>query len=440
MEKPETASSIVSSSPQHEIAVRRTRPRANTEDLEPPRPEPLPKDYSDARVQAGIDYAERRLNSTKRKPSPILEKLLLIYKGACSEFLRQKHKKFENVRQNKLLSEIRGYEEEMARRPWVCAVGDEYTESLQREVVKLRRLQFFARYGDYTQRVAHLLRDSTRRKQTESWREVSGTFKWSDISERITSESRYWKLYGSSKGLDDVETTYAVYQGCETTGIGFKQALAAIHTYGARNEARQNSINDLVAEGRWTDIATTLAEDLRDLSNTMPIELKDEEAEVRAILLQLRDQWFTMGAFNSVVDELAQPWMWLPTPQLIQECMDSRTPEKRQAARRANEDQVAQGAAKRIQKLDEEKELVQHLSTELEANAIPAAEPIPPRRKREPSQEASVQDRKKAWRTIQDQQRRARASYRASLGLQGEVNRVVSHYKGQFGSSPPPQE
>lgn len=271
MEQPETASSIISSSPRHEIIVRRTRPRSDTEDLEPPRPEPHPKDYSDARVQAGINYAEHRLNSTKRKPSPILEKLLLIYKGACSEFLHQK--KFENVRQSKLLSEIRGYEEEMARRPWVSAVGDEYTESLQRELVKLRRLQFFARYGDYTHRVAHQLRDSTGREQTENWKEISGTFQWSNISQRITTEADHWKLYGSSKDINEVKTTYAVYQGCQKTGLNFKQALTAIDTYGARNEAFHNPINNLVAEGRWTDIATTLAEDLRDLASTMPIEL-----------------------------------------------------------------------------------------------------------------------------------------------------------------------
>lgn len=440
MEQPETASSIVSSSPRHEIVVRRTRPRSDAEDLEPPRPEPHPKDYSDARVQAGINYAERRLNSTKRKPSPILEKLLLIYKGACSEFLHQKQKKFENVRQNKLLSEIRGYEEEMARRPWVRAVGDEYTESLQRELVKLRRLQFFARYGDYTQRVAHQLRDLTRREQTENWREISGTFQWSDISQRITAEANHWKLYGSSKGIDEVKTTYAVYQGCQQTGLDFKQALAAIRTYGARNQACHNPINDLVAEGRWTDIATTLAEDLRDLASTMPIELKDEEAEIRAIILELRDEWFTIDNFNGLVDGLAEPWTWLPTPQLIQQFKDNITPEKKQAARRANEDQVAKGAARRVQKLDEEKELVEQLSTVLEVNAIPTPGPLPSKNKRKASQEVSVQDRKKAWRTIQDQQRRARASFRASLELQREVNRVVSHYKGQYGRSPPPRE
>lgn len=440
MEQPETASSIVSSSPRHEIVVRRTRPRSDTEDLEPPRPELHPKDYTDARVQVGIDYADRRLRSVKRKPSPILQKLLLIYKGACSDFLHQKEKKFENVRQNKLLSEIRNHEEEMTRRPWVNAVGDEFTESLQRELIKLRRLQFFARYGDYTQRVAHQLRDSSRRAQTENWSEISWAFQWSDISQRITVEADHWKLYGSSKGIDDVKTTYAVYQSCQQTGLDLKQALAAIRTYGARNQACHSPINDLVAEGRWTDIATTIAEDIRDLASTMPIELKDEEAVIRAILLELRDEWFTIGNYNGLVEGLAEPWTWLPTPQLIQQFKDSKTPEKKQAARRANEDQVAKGAARRVQKLDEEKELVEQLSTELEVNAIPTPGPFPSKNKRKASQEVSVQDRKKAWRTIQDQQRRARTSFEASLERQREVNRVVSHYKGQFGSSPPPQE
>jgi hypothetical protein len=30
----------------------------------------------------------------------------------------------------------------------------------------------------------------------------------------------------------------------------------------------------------------------------MPIELKDEEAEIRAIILELRDEWFTIDMFK----------------------------------------------------------------------------------------------------------------------------------------------
>jgi len=46
----------------------------------------------------------------------------------------------------------------------------------------------------------------------------------------------------------------------------------------------------------------------------MPIELKDEEAEIRAIILELRDEWFTIDISNGLVDGLAEPWTWLPTP------------------------------------------------------------------------------------------------------------------------------
>jgi len=48
--------------------------------------------------------------------------------------------------------------------------------------------------------------------------------------------------------------------------------------------------------------------------STMPIELKDEEAEIRAIILELRDEWFTIDISNGLVDGLAEPWTWLPTP------------------------------------------------------------------------------------------------------------------------------
>lgn len=62
----------------------------------------------------------------------------------------------------------------------------------------------------------------------------------------------------------------------------------------------------------------------------MPIELKDEEAEIRAIILELRDKWSTIDMSNGLVDGLAEPWTWLPTPQLIQQFKDSKTPEKRE--------------------------------------------------------------------------------------------------------------
>ncbi|MCJ1364964.1 hypothetical protein MMC16_004082 [Acarospora aff. strigata] len=434
------SSSIISPLPPHEHAINRGRPRANTEDLESPRSEPRPENYTEGRVQAGIDYADRCINSKRRKPSPILEKLLLVYKGACSEYMRQKQKNFEEICRTKLLSEIRGYEEEMVRRPWVRAVGDDDSQKLQNELLKLRRLQFFARYGDYAQRVAHKLRDLTRRKETEKWSEISGLFQWSEISQRIKDEAEHWEAYGPSKDVERVKTTYAIYKGCQQIGMDSKQALLAIRTYGVRNEACHSPINKLVVEGRNTEIATTLADDERDLASAMPIELKDEEQNIQAIILELRDRWFTVDEVSGPVDGLAEPWTWLPKLQLLEEIKDNKTPEKRQAARLESEEQVVKGAARRILKLDEEKELVDQLSTQLAADTIPSPWPLPSNKKRKASQKVSVRSRKKAWKTIQDQQRRARTSFRASLELQRQVNRVVLHYKDQYGSSPPPQE
>lgn len=60
----------------------------------------------------------------------------------------------------------------------------------------------------------------------------------------------------------------------------------------ARNTAVHRDLNDLVVEGRYADIATTLHKDLQDLTSTIPIDLLDHEEYMQATLIELRDKWF----------------------------------------------------------------------------------------------------------------------------------------------------
>ncbi len=113
-----------------------------------------------------------------------------------------------------------------------------------------------------------------------------------------------WKFYGSSKGIDEVKTTYAVYQSCRLPGTTLDKRWAAIHTYGARKSSI-SQYHHRPRDGREVDrCCASLAED--DLSNTMPIGLKDEEVEIRAIILELRDEWFTICDFEGLVDGLTE--------------------------------------------------------------------------------------------------------------------------------------
>lgn len=118
---------------------------------------------------------------------------------------------------------------------WDKAAGDHSTQKLQDELLKLRRLQYYARYGDYAARVAHDVREITRKHNTEGWPLLSEISQWSTISEIIRGEEKewsrisrdiheeeiYWQAHGSGKNLEAVKTTYAVWKRCRVNGMDF---------------------------------------------------------------------------------------------------------------------------------------------------------------------------------------------------------------------------
>lgn len=113
------------------ITVARQRPRAQTADLQMPQPEFHPSNYTDERVGQSIEYFNQRLGSKTRKPSPIQEKALLVYKGACQDYLDARKEPLPEGQKKEMLSEIRQYEMEISDRSWVKAIGSEDHHKLQ---------------------------------------------------------------------------------------------------------------------------------------------------------------------------------------------------------------------------------------------------------------------------------------------------------------------
>lgn len=87
--------------------------------------------YTDERVGKSIEYVNQRLGSMIRKPSPIQEKALLVYKGACQDYLDARKELLPEGRKKEMLSEIRQYEMEISDRGWVKEIGSEDHHKLQ---------------------------------------------------------------------------------------------------------------------------------------------------------------------------------------------------------------------------------------------------------------------------------------------------------------------
>ncbi|MCJ1426636.1 hypothetical protein MMC29_004539 [Sticta canariensis] len=149
------------------------------------------------------------------------------------------------------------------------------------------------------------------------------------MSERMREKEAQWGKYGSANVLDEIETTFAIWNSCLAIGMEFDQTLS----HGARNTAVHSDLNDLVAEGLYGDIATTLYKDLHDLPRTMAIDLLEY---MRATLIELRDKWYDID------EDETNKLSWFPTNALRDEHRDCKKSEK-DTARRKHEADVARG-------------------------------------------------------------------------------------------------
>ena len=148
----------------------------------------------------------------------------------------------------------------------------------------------------------------------------------------------------------------------------------------------------------------------------MPLEMETQEQALRAVLLELRDEWFDIEPHQ--FSDLA---MWFPNYRLRREVEASRDPETMARARGEHEEWFARGAARRLAKLEEANRPTGQFGTGFETDGLPA------------TQQPTGEDRKKAWHTIVSEGVGLEAFFRSSLQAQWEVHRVVSSYKKDFG-------
>ncbi|MCJ1430743.1 hypothetical protein MMC27_000093 [Xylographa pallens] len=245
------------STPSCGLNANKLRPRARTIELESPKPENHPSKYMGGRVRGGKEYAIRRLNSETQMPSPTLKKLLCIYLLACEAVLDHV-KEGELEPSTEVISEIRQYEVEMSEKNWYSAAGrGAASHKLEEDVIELRRLQYFARYGDYVKIMAHRVRKEVMSQQTEGEEKVSGQRSYAELAElaeMLHKEAEYYDKNASKSAPGQASTSQAVCAACMAVGIDFHQTRLAIYAYGERCDALHNNIFTLV-EKDWSQAA-----------------------------------------------------------------------------------------------------------------------------------------------------------------------------------------
>lgn len=426
----------ISATPSPLVFMERISQRADSQEVSLPRPEPYKHLYTTERIQEGVKYVDQRLSSTTKKPPPILSKLLVTYRAACEAYLSEPGDSTGRPSKASLLSEIRTYEQEMVNDSWFKDLGDEETHQFKESLLLLRRYQYYARYGDYAQRLCQQLRLQSSSDRFEGWRTLSSAHSRQDISKVIRHEETIWNQPAWAHEPINCPTIYAVHRTCIALDADHKQMIAAIHTYADRNEILHNSIDSLLKLGEFQELAKIISGDLNDLSSIIPLELLKEEALMRAILLDLKKRWFDIPEIDNMQ---RPPSTWHASKELKKEIQLRQNPATKAAAITEHQNDALLGSIKLLRRNSRDCELIGQLLGNPQPGVLPKPGPQSMRTsKRRASSEITPAERKKCWRAISDHHLRGYDQFNSSLAMQRLVNSITATYRANYGSSPPP--
>jgi hypothetical protein len=294
----------------------------------------------------------------------------LVYKDTCRDALNTT----DEEERLSLIATMRIFEESIATKTWLQGTANPEAQSIQDRILTLKKLEFNARYGDYVGRLCSDLRNRTAKLKIEGYALLSGERRWTQISQILDSEARSVEKYRGSPTAKDrpsTETTDAVYLGCTELGLNPELTLWAIRQYARRNEMMHCSLDDLIKDQSYSEVAIQLARDRDELPRIVPLEECETENNMRTIIEALIQEWFD----TSENSEKAQAW--LATKELKDYSKMLRA--KEEVGRIAREEHVKATAitAKKIMEKKKEEELVKQAEMML-AMEDPSEEPEMP--------------------------------------------------------------
>ena len=202
-------------------------------------------DYTVERVKKALSYAVYTLRNTEWKLSPLGERAMQIYKEVCATFLKlliegkegEIHDKREvNQLQQELISQIWKYKQTIQYRGFMVPLDSPTRQEMQDNILHLKRIEFYARYGNLLANICKKLKSEARAYDTTDWQHLYQY--WSDINTRIKNEKEAYKLYhsfGNNGNANDCHVTLTVWLASRRIGLHLDDTLAVIDIYAERN-------------------------------------------------------------------------------------------------------------------------------------------------------------------------------------------------------------
>lgn len=226
-----------------------------------------------------------------------------------NEFLQQKDLTPRQERLHKLLREcleaaldssstdvlvrLQQAEETCRQHEWYYREGRSKLDNLEREILHYKKLEIYARCGDY---MAYALRDITTIKE--------GGNLWSNTADMLEQEEEEAEMEAQRLGASkktywmQKRTHKSLYTVCNRAGLKaqevketFKWYKHWIISYSDRNKLMHAGFEDLARRGLWPILGDRIQSDLDALPNLFHHSEEEEMEHMKKLLTDIRDMW-----------------------------------------------------------------------------------------------------------------------------------------------------
>ena len=243
-------------------------------------------------------YAEQRLASRTRKPTPVTRTALRYYQAACLAYLDAVYD-FDWYYLSDLQEEIRDYVVVMNNQYYMQVEKKPDIESLKHQIIEARKVSLLARYGDYFALVCHKLRTEAEISPSAHLAALRSHSNWMEIAERARKDIARMvrpQFLKTGPWLDwewqELPMLTAIGDAAEKAGLEFEPALYAVTKHGERTVLVHRSFKNMMKTGDYNQLAEALFHDLTDI----PTLFDDRETHTRtlltAIVENIIDRWF----------------------------------------------------------------------------------------------------------------------------------------------------
>ncbi|ELR04062.1 hypothetical protein GMDG_06571 [Pseudogymnoascus destructans 20631-21] len=232
----------------------------------PPKPLQDASGYTKDRLELGLEYANAVIRINGRNLSPIGRRTLSIYKEACTQLLLLNEGDYMDIKgvekvRSELLGTIRMFEESRAYKACLTVTESKHSEELAKEILRLQRTTFYARYGDVFGDARKLLRHEAEAGKVTVWSGLNQRY-WTTISKTLIAEKPWYeRLLRREQVYDECPTHLTMVETCNRLRFQTDDMIAAIYHYAQRNELLHANLLPIIRDGNYSDLATMLQKD-----------------------------------------------------------------------------------------------------------------------------------------------------------------------------------